>query len=683
MSGPLLRDAKWVRQAFLVQSKDMDKLSVQNRTSTSASQKFEDTTPGGNRAINPPPQFTRYADPKATVVNSNGDSTDTYSSYAASRGMGVYYSEAIDDNAQVINLRFGVPEFNSLATFFTGFYDSAAGQLARTGRGKSIFYTLGTAAGFIVSIMYWPILVANVLGSGLRFFLQKPSSKFYYLKPTMPVYWSAVETMLNHIAVNTGVVPRIGGDDKAGRFGEPYEFTSEALQLLSTKMPDIFRPGGGIDVFATANRAQRLAAKKRDNLRSAIGGDTLGDLTKAVQSYEGMALEDKKPNFLDYMKKWWDATPSKTKTPDGKTDLNTESANTTPEGTSGWLDFLEAEMNDGGAFASFAVNSTGKISESFSSQVGESDVAQKINSVSSSSRATNFNFAGGNLFGGVAGDILGGIASATKDSISGIANGLNISGVAALGGAAFVDIPQHWQSSIANLPSASYTINLRSWSGDPISRLLNIFLPLSMLLCGALPLSTGKHSYTSPFICELYDQGRCQIRLGIIDSMQVSRGEGNLGFDADGRPMGIDVTFTVKDLSSIMHMPISEHFNWNASTAGAQAGAVAGVVVGGVGGAAAGAVVGGTAGAAVDAVSAIGAAVKGAFSDDTSFSDYIATLSAMSLPDQIYSWRKLKLNVTLQLKQLDSFFSASHYAAFVGDTPTANLMKILYRGTTR
>jgi hypothetical protein len=129
--GPLIRDSDWVRQSFLVENSALEAVDLQNRIFTSASLKFTDTTPGGNFAINPVPQFTRTADIKVQ------------GRFSAGKGMGRYYSEAIDDNAQIIHMRFGVPQFNSLSTYFSDFYNSSAGQLARTGRATNAFYPLG------------------------------------------------------------------------------------------------------------------------------------------------------------------------------------------------------------------------------------------------------------------------------------------------------------------------------------------------------------------------------------------------------------------------------------------------------------------------------------------------------------------------------------------------------------
>jgi hypothetical protein len=128
------------------------------------------------------------------------------------------------------------------------------------------------------------------------------------------------------------------------------------------------------------------------------------------------------------------------------------------------------------------------------------------------------------------------------------------------------------QSSAAQEPSASTGV---SPYGNPVSQIINLYIPLAMLLAGALPLAKGRQSYTPPFICEVYDRGRCQSPLAIIDSLSVTRGTGNLGFTNEGRALGIDVTFTVADLSSLVYLPISQGL----STAAAQTGASLGFAV--------------------------------------------------------------------------------------------------------
>ena len=694
MSGAfIIKDASWVRQAFLVTSKNLSDTDVLNRTFSSASLKYVDTTPGGNLAINPPPQFTRFADIRAPSKFNSGNNI------IRSNGMGRYYSEAIDDNAQRIYMRFGVPQFNSLTTFFTSFYNSNAGQIARTGRAGGIFYSIGMAAGFVVSIISWKVVAIHLAGLALRFATGSPSSKFYYLKPTMPVYWTAVTTMVNQLAVNRGIVPRVGGPDQQA-FNGKYEFTSDALTQLSQLLPDIFLPSGGIDVYALANRAQRLARKRYLQMQALLDADGNLDITSAIKQVMDIQLDDDKPDYKKYLSTWFSQKPSQAEYIDSsnntKDSANSSNATlnqgtaaaagnttgpqiTSPSGDSveslqsnagdavgndGFWDFFRAELDDGSAFATFRVNATGQMSESFSNSVTESEIAQKINGMSSSSRSTMFDFAGGNLVGGgIIGNTVQAIGTAAKDLIKGIGDGIGISGLAALAGSAFVDIPKHWQSSTASLPRANYVVNLVSPYGNPISQLLNIDLPLAMLLAGALPLATGKQSYTSPFILELYDQGRCQTRLGMIDSLSVTRGTTNLGFNNDGHAMAIDVSFSIVDMSSVLTMPIRENFSVLSIAAGAAAGAVAAGALG--------AALGGTVGAALGA---------GVFDDDTVFTDYMAVLAGMNLQDQIYQLRKFKLNLTRAAATWNSWKSPAHFAGMVGDIPPARLLSAIYKG---
>lgn len=703
MVSPLIKDRYWVRNAFLVTQNQLEAVDQENRYTTSVSLGFTDTTPGGNIAINPLPQFTRYADPNALVSLGNhiySSAGDRYSAYLGSKGMGIYYGEAFNENQQVIYMRFGVPSFNSMTQFFTGFYNTGAGNLARTGRSTGVFYAIGKAAGFVASIISWKLLAVHLLGIGLRFMLNKPSSKFYYLKPTMPLYWNAVTTMVNQLAVNRGIVPRVGGAGQAA-LNNNYEFSAAELSNMHSLLKDVFKETGGIDVYAMATRAQRLAVRREqimsqvyENATNMNLRQTMDDLSKQIQSGISQQLIDKRPSFDEYLSKWFStaAAQPKATTTDAQSDSATvETLMGKLSDTTGFGEFLNAELGDGGAFACFRVNYTGSQNESFSNSVGESELANKINSMSSSSRSTTFDFAGGNLSDNPIAKVVGGALGAVKDTLSGLVDGTMLSGLASLGGAAFVDIPKHWQSSTANLARSNYTVTLESPYGNPLSQLINIYIPLAMLLAAALPISTGKQSYTSPFLLELYDPGRCQSRLAIIDSLSINRGVGNLGFNNQNHAMAIEVNFSILDLSNIVHMPIVAGFSLEGMQTGINVGtgvgAVAGGVVGGVagaaGGAVAGGVIGGTVGAASDAVSNVVQSINQLFDEDSLYSDYLAVLSGMSLSEQIYQLKKFKRNLTRTMADWDSWASAAHFASFAGDSIPGRLVSILYRGAVR
>lgn len=699
----MVKDTSWIRQSFAVPNSALDSTSgdLARRTFSTNQTKFTDTTLGGNFAINPPPQFTRTADLRPATNRLTG-----------SKGQGRWYSENIDDNSQLIFIRCGVPEFNSLTTFFTGFYNTGAGQLARTGRATGAFYALGRAIGFAVSVMNWLPLSVHLLGVGYRFFAGKPASKFYYLKPTMPLYWNAVQTIVNQIAVNRGIVPRLGSGsqtftgsvDSQGTTQEAtlldlsqgYQWDDQARQVFAQNSPNIFGEGGEINVYAMATRAMRLQHRYYNAMEQAAS-EGQSDLTTAFTQVMQETYSDTPPDFGTYLSGFAGRVDSNGKfagggIPEGQpvsppassadatdnSDSGSNASNTgftaqpdtsveqlvsSPTADDGFGAFLKAEMDDGAEFACFRVNATGSVGESFSSSVADSEIGNKINSMSSSSRSTTFDLANFDLVGGPVGKLLGSVVNSAMDVVRGAAEQLNISGLAALAGAAFIDIPKHWESSSASVGKGmNYTINLVSPYGNPLSQMINIHIPLAMLLAMALPLSTGKQSYTSPFIIELYDKGRCQTRLGLVTDMSINRGTGNLGFTREGHVMAIDVSFTVMDLSSIMHMPITQGISFSAAAAGA----VAGGLLGGAGGA-----IGGF---------ALGAIAGGSFDEDTIFTDYMAVLGGMGLADQIYPWRKYKLNLTKQMTNFKTWASWAHFASWMGNTPPARLASMIYKG---
>jgi hypothetical protein len=532
----------------------------------------------------------------------------------------------------------------------------------------------------IVQVLNWQLLAVHLLGTAIKYFANVPRSRFAYLKPTMPLYWNAVQSMVNQIAVNRGIVPRVGAvNSQAGDLDDVsggYDWTTGDSAILNQLLPDIFEPNGQIDVYKLATRYHRIERKWYKKMEGLSNGDTI-DLNSLVQQMAATTMTDDAPlGYQAYLQNWLSASAisvaqggtdasTQTATSDDTSsttpgaDDTTEDINTMVDNDDSFGSFLSAEFDDGGAFASFRVNYTGSVSESFSSSHSPSDIQDKINSASSSARAMKFNLADGNVDDGVIGTALQGIAGAVGNLASGVADSLHISGFAALAGAALVDIPHKWDGSTANLPRGNYTMELRSPYGNPISQMINLYIPLCMLLAGGLPLATGKGSYTSPFVSELYDRGRCQTRYGMIEQITVTRGVGNLGFNREGNAMGIDVSFTVVDLSSVLYMPIAQSISLASSAAMTAAAA--------------------TGSTAVEYVTAA-ATVPGIFDDQSVFSDYMAVLSAMGLSDQIYSWRRFKLNVTRALADANTFFDKAHMASFLGNTMPGRLMGMFYRG---
>lgn len=694
-----LTDHDWLRQSFMIShgtqttssgDPTSEDTKIRARFFTTASFKFADTRLGGNLVINPAPQFTRYADPRIRGLYRNSD------------GMGRYYSEAIDDNKRVITMTFGVPQFNSLTTFYRGFYDHNAATVARTGRAPSIFYTAGQVIGFVAGFLS-PWLVLYSLGSAfIKSALSQPSSKYYFFKPTMATYWNVASGVANDLAVKTQLVSRSFGDpQRTAGDTRGAQLSADDTAEINSYLYDVIDSydentgqGNGINVYAVATRYQRIqrAAFKTleayyksrsvaDDFATTIDDEGTAMLQQVSDSINRPELRRPKNDFKTYMEKWTNGGSPGADAGTGSEklsqslDLNTDSSGVNgasstgststppasgdaaaPQGTvdllteksisegseedqTHWYDFLVAELDDGAQYVSFRVENNGSASESFSSQVGESEISSKINSISGSARQTRFSAADGNIGGGIAGSFVQGVLGAVKDTAMGAANSLGIDGIAALGGNAFADIPKFWNNSSTNMPSMSYRLKLVSPYGNRYSRFVNIWLPFSMLLAGALPLSAGPHAYTSPFLCQLYDRGRAQTRLGMITDLSVTRGGGNLSFNKIGEPMAVEVSFTVTELSNILHMPIAKSFNPITSLS-----------------------------------------VSSIFDNESLYHDYLATLSSLSLDEQIYVGERLKLGVTKYLKNLDSWFSVPHAVNFLGDMAAVRVFSVFFQG---
>jgi hypothetical protein len=659
----------WVRHAFVLPPQALDAVAQRRRIYSDTSLKFTDTSLGGNFCINPPAQFTPTADPRMK----------SFWTTTTADGMGRYYSEAIDDNNVLAHFRFGVAEFNSMRNFFTNFYDYDVGYMARTGRTTNLGFVLGKLIGTVVG---WPLVGMSIIGRAYRFAFGKPASKYYYLKPTMPVYWNAVNDIANNMAVNLGIVaplwPSAYDVSKNAVFNQSVS-TEQQKQALNSIIPDVWRENGTIDVYGVATRAQRLSASLNERILEALGGSleeanqrqlTMREAIEKIRDIKQESLQERKVSLRDYLSKYLrlqGAQPTHSLVEQDAEGVdkdtgkivyrsdtisdaeaypsfypnNDESNNDTSNTTNSAAAFLMGEVRDGAQFITYRIDNPGNTGESFNNSTRESDIASTLNGFSGGMKNTRFSLMDGQIAGlrdiPVVGDMIVGAMEQVKGVITGAIAGAKLDGLLGLAGSAFVDIPKHWESSTANMPRAEFTIPLRSPYGNDASRYQAILLPIATLLAAALPMATGGASYTSPFLCECYVQGRCQIRLGMIESLTFTRGTGNQGWTPDGKFLGVDVTVSVVDMSSILTVPV------------------------------------GSAMSPTDLLDP-DALVAKILGEDSPWHDYLAVLTSMSLSSQIYQFPKLMRNITRFGANWDAFWSVSHGANWLrGTWPVSTL----------
>lgn len=217
--------------------------------------------------------------------------------------------------------------------------------------------------------------------------------------------------------------------------------------------------------------------------------------------------------------------------------------------------FFSSAARDGGGYAVFRVDYIGSVSDSWSNSSGDIEAEGLIKSAAQGARNVSFNLGGGNILPGM-NDILTQVNNVVMGFLDGVSFN-TMSTIAAVLNGAFVQLPKKWEDSDFSPASNSYSFTLISPYGNIYSQLQNIYIPLCMLLAGACPQATGKSSYSSPFLCSLFNKGVQDIRLGMITSLSVTRGTSNLGFNRLRRPLAIEVSFTVTDFNIKPAAPVN------------------------------------------------------------------------------------------------------------------------------
>jgi len=680
-----IKDSDWIAKSFLVADdgyKGADSLTLVGRYFSTVQSKHTDTRWGGNFGMNSKPQFTRYSDIRYTGRLA-GRVGVSLSDQGGNHGMGRYYSEAIDDNGEYIFLTFGVPQYNSLTNFFSHVFDPDMARLARQGRGSSGFIqgiasSLGTLFGSLFALATFPFITLPVWAfRAVNSFFPSEIGKYYTFKPAMHNYWLAVQTLTNNALVNFGLYAKSLDPYLKSNSSTSVNQGSDASikakddlrEYLMDNFPEVFRENGLLDVFALANRALRRelyiqikgnpSETNKEGDSDTLYLDPIKDTSDASVADNLIKLFKDITLFNDYYGDSNDESGGDVKTSldSGAKDetqktsgeinfanqsetevsslefdprLNQKTGNPLgiTEKTNTFKEHFESYIRGASNYAIFKVDSVTSVSESFSNSVGESSISMTLNSVSGTARSTRFSLADGNIVGGPIGDLIG---TATEALSSFVGNSLasatlgvsNIFGI--LMGSGYVDIPKTWENSSVSLPRITYSMKLVSPYGNLFSQLQNIYIPYFMLLAGALPLSTGKNSYASPFLVQCFHQGKNVIRLGIIDSLSINRGITNLAFTNNGKMLSAELSFSIVDLSSIMHMPVSS-------------------------------------GALFDGMPDI--------DPDSVLYDYLATLTGQSIYDQMSVFGRTKQNIAKKMSQVLTRTSPAYWGSLGGDTAT-------------
>lgn len=222
----------------------------------------------------------------------------------------------------------------------------------------------------------------------------------------------------------------------------------------------------------------------------------------------------------------------------------------------------------------FYIESETQISDSFSNSTTESPLSSKINSLSDMGRELNFilgrtdSLVGTNFDKFTNQEDLKNNIENMNDLInqmipkSGARNIFNslassIQTVAAGGRLIF---PEIWQDSSF---SKSYSVSLKLTTPDcdKLSWYLNICVPLLHLMAFVLPRQVDVNGYISPFCVKAFYKGFFHVDMGIITDMTFNKGQEGC-WTADGLPTVVDVSFTIKDLYSILSMTSNEKIKY-------------------------------------------------------------------------------------------------------------------------
>ena len=537
-----------------------------------------DSSVGGNDAINPYWSFNEDDDIILPMDAQNA---------ACTKGMGCVYKQMYDQNQQILWLSFGVPQFGSASDFFWGIKNSKLSAYMNDGGHSGLGdllkalisdVTRGTLA-LAISLPFMPMAFLYRVGKWSFSNSSYSITKYYDFQSASVLYYQMCNSLLAPLSVGMGLFSN-SEELMKSMSGKGIVNSDWYNRYSKSTVPKVLE--NGPDVFAIINKRANAI-----NHRNRLTTDMLAkELAKPVK--------DRNSNWFDRATGW--IINPLCKIQNG----------------------IKNAALGGTEFVGFRVEKGTDASESFNNSTGESSIAGTFNSKVQEKMDKKFTLGtlpGGDMMADVS-NILSGIAGLKEGDVLEI-----------VAGNAHVDIPEVWKSSSF---SKSYSFNMvfRARYGDPISIFQSVYIPLVMIMAGALPRSVGKNAYTSPFVLRAWCKGRFAIPLGIIESMSIKRGASEFGWNYDNLPTVVEVSINIKDLSPAMYMALAD------------------------------------------------ASFLDVFANNTSMQDYISTLSGLGLADRYYLMGKTIRKAQSAL--LSVFTNVLNPLAIGNRVGSMNLMGLAY-----
>jgi hypothetical protein len=239
------------------------------------------------------------------------------------------------------------------------------------------------------------------------------------------------------------------------------------------------------------------------------------------------------------------------------------SSNVSPKGLADLEDTVRKAANQ--TYIPFLIQKT-TISETFGNSTTPHPLGTQLNSMAEEKQNQKAFGMGGAIAraigeGGSLDQQLMGLLDQAKNAIVGeVAQNVAEMGMLVAGNGRAI-FPEMWSQSSYN---RSYSIEIPLWVpvGDTISIFECVYVPYLIWFCLTNPLQNSRNMYTSPFVVRLTSKGLFTIPFGIVETLQVTRGEEKNDRTIDGLCRTIKLSIGIKDLQPSMMLSLGGGTWW-------------------------------------------------------------------------------------------------------------------------